>query len=100
MSQFRFLLAALLLASAALPGAAMGIEPPSDQDRAYEKARNGQIRSFGEIRSRVSTRIRGRFLGCDCDPGAARYRMKYLRDGEVVVVDVDARTGNILGMQH
>ncbi len=69
-----------------------------DQDEAYEAARSGAIRPLGEIISRVTPRIRGTFLGSDFDSGTRTYRLKYMRDGSVVVVDVDARSGNVLGI--
>ena len=88
-----FLALGLLFASAD----AQAIEDPSDQDAALAGARSGALMSFGDIRERVSARVGGRFIGCDCDPNSARYTMRYLRGNKVVEVDVDARTGNILG---
>ena len=96
----RLLLASLATAAIfvlAVPvTAAQAIEDPRDQDAALAAREAGELMGFGAIRSQVSSRVGGRFLGCDCDPHAARYRMKYLKDGKVVMVDVDARTGNIL----
>lgn len=69
-----------------------------DQDEAYEAARSGSIRPLGEIISRVTPRVRGTFLGSDFDSGTRTYRLKYMREGSVVVVDVDARSGQVLGI--
>lgn len=70
-----------------------------DHDAARQATKNGEIRSLGEIRSRVGARVRGEFIGSDLNMQSRRYRLRYLRDGSVVEVDVDARTGNILGIQ-
>jgi uncharacterized membrane protein YkoI len=69
-----------------------------DQDEAYEAARSGAIRPLGEIIARVTPRVGGSFLGSDFDAGTRTYRLKYMREGSVVVVDVDARSGTVLGM--
>jgi hypothetical protein len=37
------------------------------------------------------------YLGSEYDPGSATYRLKYMRSGSVIWVDVDARTGAIIG---
>jgi ATP-dependent Clp protease ATP-binding subunit ClpC len=36
------------------------------------------------------------YLGPEYDPAALAYRLKFIRDGRVVFVDVDARSGQIL----
>jgi uncharacterized membrane protein YkoI len=69
-----------------------------DQDEAYQAARSGAIRPLGEIIARVTPKVRGTFLGSDFDSGTRTYRLKYMREGSVVVVDVDARSGAVLGM--
>jgi uncharacterized membrane protein YkoI len=37
------------------------------------------------------------YLGSDYDSGSAIYTLKFLRDGTVIWVDVDGRTGQIVG---
>ena len=69
-----------------------------DQDEAYQAARSGAIRPLGEIIARVTPRVRGTFLGSDFDAVTRTYRLKYMREGSVVVVDVDARSGTVLGI--
>jgi len=69
-----------------------------DQDEAYEAAKSGAIRPLGEIIARVTPRVGGSFLGSDFDSGTRTYRLKYMREGSVVVVEVDARSGTVLGM--
>jgi|TARA_R100000501_G_scaffold17919_1_gene34812 uncharacterized membrane protein YkoI len=79
---------------AAFGGQAM--EQVSDQDAARAGAQAGRLMNFGELRDRVGARVGGRFLGCDCNPDAARYRMRFMRGNQVIEVDVDARNGDIL----
>jgi hypothetical protein len=37
------------------------------------------------------------YLGPELDSASGRYRLKFLREGQVVWIDVDARTGQMLG---
>jgi uncharacterized membrane protein YkoI len=71
---------------------------PRDQDMAYSQARAGNIRPLPEIERGVLPRMRGSsYLGPEFDPGSATYRLKFMRGGSVIWVDVDARTGAIIG---
>jgi uncharacterized membrane protein YkoI len=93
-SMVRLLLASALLVAVAQPAAAQR----RDQDDAWAAARSGEIKPLGEIIGRANGRVRGgSFIGSDFDSGTKTYRLKYMRAGEVVVVDVDARTGRIIG---
>lgn len=40
------------------------------------------------------------YLGPEYDAAAMAYRLKFIRDGRVVFVDVDARSGSILGQSR
>ena len=40
------------------------------------------------------------YLGPDYDPAAMAYRLKFIQDGKVYFVDVDARTGRIIGQSR
>jgi hypothetical protein len=63
---------------------------------AYRQAQQGEILPLPEIRARV--RVRGAdFIGADFD--GRIYRLKFMRGGEVIWIDVDARTGQIIGRQ-
>lgn len=68
-----------------------------DQDRAYQLARDGQIMSLGDILAQVSPRVQGKYIGSEFDANTVMYRLRFMHDGEVTNVDVDARTGRILG---
>lgn len=87
------LLSFLLLAAAG--------EPPqrrSEQHEAFEARRNGHLLSRQEIEGRVIPTMRGaQYLGFEFDMGSATYTLKFLRDGTVIWVDVDGRSGQIIG---
>lgn len=60
--------------------------------------RAGNVQSLRDIERRVLPAMRGmQYLGPEYDPAAMAYRLKFIRDGRVVFVDVDARTGRIIG---
>jgi hypothetical protein len=72
-----------------------------EQGDARRDLRNGNVRSLREIEARVLPGKRGmQYLGPEYDPTAMAYRLKFIRDGRVVFVDVDARTGQIMGESH
>lgn len=92
------LLIGLMLASSIAP--AQALDPRAqDHDIARNAAERGEIRTLGEIRDRVGARVRGELVGSRLDMHAKRYRLRYLRDGSVVEVDVDAKTGKIIGIE-
>ncbi len=87
--------AATLLASQA---PATGPVQGREQDAALKALQQGRIMPLRAIENRIVPKMRGfDYLGPEFDPGAARYRLKFIRDGRVVWVDVDARSGQILG---
>lgn len=87
-------LVGLLVSTVAVPAESR----PRDQDEAYAAKRSGQIRSLREIEDRVVPRMGGAsYLGPEFDSGSATYRLKFMRGGSVIWVDVDGRTGAIIG---
>ena len=69
-----------------------------DQREAFEARRDGRILPLREIVRRVTPTIEGaRYIGFVFDSGSAIYTLKFLRDGVVIWVDVDGRTGRIIG---
>lgn len=61
----------------------------------------GQIMPFGEILQRVTPQVAGRYIGAaEFDRETLTYRLKFLNNGVVVNVDVDARTGRILNRRQ
>ncbi|WP_375427939.1 hypothetical protein [uncultured Sphingomonas sp.] len=88
----------LAIISAAAPTATVPAQHHSDQKRAFEARREGRVLPVREIERRVVPIMPGaRYLGFDFDDGPAVYTLKFLRDGQVIWVEVDGRTGNVLG---
>ena len=81
----------------ALPAASAMAEPDSEQGQVRKEMRAGNVRSLREIEKRVLPTMPGmQYLGPEYDPFAMAYRLKFIRDGRVVFVDVDARSGKII----
>jgi uncharacterized membrane protein YkoI len=90
-------LAASLLAATtpAIPPASA--EPGREQGQVRLQTQRGDVRSLREIEGRVLPMMSGmEYLGPEYDPSAMAYRLKFIRDGRVVFVDVDARSGAVL----
>jgi|32_taG_2_1085360.scaffolds.fasta_scaffold163730_1 hypothetical protein len=96
----KMVLPVLLLALAA-PVPAFAQAPDqrrSDQERAYDARRKGEMLSPRAIEARVIPTMKGyEYLGFDLDFGSSVYTLKFMRDGVVVWVDVDGRSGQIIG---
>jgi uncharacterized membrane protein YkoI len=92
-----------MIVVAGLPLLALVADPASagrrgEHEAAYSATRSGNILPFPEIRHRVMPRMGGASLmGFDYDEGSAVYTLKLMRGGSVIWVDVDARTGTIIG---
>lgn len=69
-----------------------------EQDAAFRGTQEGRFVPLRIIEGRIVPRMRGfDYLGPELDPGAGRYRLKFMREGQVVWIDVDARTGEVVG---
>lgn len=69
-----------------------------EQDAAFEARQDGRLMSLRAIQSRIAPQMRGaEYMGSELDPGSGLYRLKFMRDGQVIWVDVDGRTGRIVG---
>ena len=53
----------------------------------------GEILPFEVIRDRVSASVRGEYVGAEFDAQTRTYRFRFVNDGTLFNVDVDARTG-------
>lgn len=82
----------------AAPVAAHAESRPDEQGSVRREMRAGNVQSLRQIERQVLPAMRGmQYLGPEYDPAAMAYRLKFIRDGRVVFVDVDARTGRIIG---
>ncbi len=88
---------ALLIMSFAVPSLPALAEPGKEQGQVRKDMRAGNVRSLREIERRVLPTMQGmQYLGPEYDPAAMAYRLKFIRNGRVVFVDVDARSGEVL----
>lgn len=90
--------------ASAQPGLGGPLGPPpvrfrSDQDAARRAMLQGNVMPFSVIKRRVEAQMGedADYLGSEFIPERNRYRLKYMRDRNVVWVDVDGRTGDIIG---
>ncbi|WP_431468937.1 hypothetical protein [Sphingosinithalassobacter sp. LHW66-3] len=69
----------------------------ASQARATVRQERGQNLPAREIERRIVPRMRGaQYLGFDYDPETNIYTLKFLRDGSVIWVDVDGRSGRVV----
>ena len=91
---------AAIAAMAAVPSSAEAGQR-GEQDAARRAMLDGQTMPFSLIKWRVDAAMGGAtYLGAEFNPSSNRYRLKYVKDGKVVWVDADGRTGDITGWAH
>jgi len=94
MSLFRTLLGGLI--AVGFTASPAWADRPRDQDRAFQATRDGRSMSLPQIERRVMPFMGGAdYLGPEFRGDT--YRLKFMRDGRVIWVDVDAATGRIKG---
>ena len=81
----------------ALPADARGLQRVREQDAAYQATQQGRSLSLPELRARV--RVPGaQFIGAErIAPNV--YRLTFMRGPQVIWIDVEARTGRVVGRQ-
>jgi hypothetical protein len=68
-----------------------------EQQRAREQMQAGRNMSIREIERRILPQMPGdEYIGFEYDSSASAYRLKFIREGRVIWVDVDARTARVL----
>jgi uncharacterized membrane protein YkoI len=91
----------LLLAAAGLATAAPSSDArPRDKEQAtaFRETQQGRFLSLRNIESRILPRMRGAdYLGPELDTASGRYRLKFMQNGQVIWIDVDARSGDVVG---
>jgi hypothetical protein len=92
------LLRTLLLAgtvAAGLTSAPALADPPRDSQRAFQDRRDGRSMPLPQLERRVMPFMGGAdYLGPELNGGT--YRFKFIQNGRVIWVDVDAQSGRIL----
>jgi len=77
-------------------GPALADPPHRDADRAFRAMNEGRSMPLPQIERRVMPFMGGAdYLGPELNGGT--YRLKFMRNGRVIWVDVDASTGRIMG---
>lgn len=80
-----------------VPVAGTAQDVRGEQGEARREAQAGNIMRSGEIEARILPMMRGaEYLGFAYDSTARAYRLKFIKEGRVTYVDVDARTGRII----
>ncbi len=68
-----------------------------EQAEARAQMMAGKVKSIRSIENRILPTMSGsQYLGPEFDPVAQVYRLKFIRQGRVIFVDVDGRTGAVL----
>jgi len=99
MTAMKFLFTSLALLSMAHVPHAEAQRHSRDADDAYRGRQTGALRPLREIEGGVVPQMKRRgadYIGAEYDGGAGRYRLKFMRDGSVIWVDVDGRTGAVV----
>ena len=90
------LLAGAVVASAA--PASVVAEQEHDGLAALQATRQGRILPLKEVERRVVPQMKGaQYIGFDLEMPSGIYTLKFLREGEVIWVDVDGRSGQVIG---
>ena len=90
---------ASFVAVALLAGGPAASQTRGDQARAREEMKAGRMMPIREIERRVLPDMRDQgyaYLGFEYDSDASAYRLKFIRETQVMWVDVDARTARVL----
>ena len=85
-----------------IPAALVATPTLADRERdgmvARHAVRDGRVLPLRDIERRVVPQMRGaEYIGFDFDGPSAVYTLKFLRDGSVIWVEVDARSGQVVG---
>lgn len=90
-------LSLLLIAALGMAAPGLAEQPRSDQGAARKDAQAGNILKSREIEARILPMMgKAEYLGFAYDSTAMAYRLKFIRDGRVLFIDVDARSGRII----
>lgn len=100
MSKRPFLTAILASVTLALPLAGHAQKSRHEQDPLYEGTQNGTLLPLRQIENGIVPEMKAsgaEYIGQEFDPSTRRYRLKFMRGQSVIWVDVDGRTGAIVG---
>lgn len=87
----------LVALAALVAGPVVAAPPRTDQGMARKEAQAGNILKSREIEARILPMMGdAEYLGFAYDSTAMAYRLKFIRSGKVLFVDVDAKSGRII----
>jgi hypothetical protein len=90
----------LLIAALVLPVPLVAHAQGNEQGRVRRDMRAGNVRPLREIEDRIlPTMVGSEYLGPEYDPVAMAYRFKFIKNGRVTFVDVDARSGEVINQR-
>ncbi len=93
--KLRLSLFAALMSASLIASPALAQDQPRDQDKAFEATKQGRSMPLPKIERRVMPFMDGAdYLGPEFN--GETYRLKFMRNGRVIWVDVDAATGRII----
>jgi hypothetical protein len=96
--QYRVLSLAIAFAVLIGPAAPPALANPGDaQGQVRKDMQAGNVRPLRDIERQVLPTMPGmQYLGPEYDPVAMAYRLKFIQNGRVVFIDVDARSGRVI----
>jgi hypothetical protein len=100
MKMFGVLALGACLAAGVVPAHAAPQDARSDQQAARKGRMQGQLLPLRVIEARVvplMVRKGAQYIGFDFDSGTGIYTLKFLRNGNVIWVNVDGRSGQVTG---
>lgn len=90
-------LGALVASGTLAPAAVAQTQNRDEQGEARKDMRAGNVLPLKEIERRIVPQMGDmQYLGPAYDSVAKAYRLKFIKNGKVVFVDVDARSGRVL----
>lgn len=101
MTRISLVLMPIALALTGLTAAPAVARDSDEQGQARKEMKAGNIMRIRDIEKRVLPSMgNAEYLGFAYDPTALAYRLKFIRQGRVTYVDVDARTGRVINRSH
>jgi hypothetical protein len=92
------LLLAAAVGAAGLAAPAEAKPRDREQEAAFKGTQSGRIIPLRAIEARIVPQMRGfSYLGPEYYADIGRYRLKFLRGQRIVWIDVDGRTGEVIG---
>jgi hypothetical protein len=71
-----------------------------EQDAAFQATRDGNVRSLRSIENGIVPGMKARgadYIGAEFHNDEQRYRLKFMRGSSVIWIDVDGKSGNVVG---